>query len=46
MDDLPDEVAQRLGDYLCNLGVIRPDGTPKPAWEVVLDGTGSVSGDG
>jgi len=46
LDDLPDEVARRLGDYLCNLGVIRPDGTPKPAWEVVLDGAGSVSGDG
>jgi hypothetical protein len=46
LDDLPDEVAQRLGDYVCNLGVVRPDGTPKPAWEVVLDGAGSVSGDG
>ncbi|MEM6648360.1 MAG: hypothetical protein AAF730_19115 [Bacteroidota bacterium] len=36
LDDLPAEVAQRLADYLCELGVIRPDGTPKPAWAEVV----------
>ena len=40
-----EEVAWHLGDYLCNLGVVRPDGTPKLAWEVVLDGARLVSED-
>jgi hypothetical protein len=33
----PPELAERLRDYLCYLGVVAPDGTPKPAWEAVLD---------
>ena len=37
LDDLPPDVAGRLADYLCGLGVVRPDGTPKPAWPAVLD---------
>ncbi len=37
LDGLPDDVAQRLTDYLCQLGVVAPDGTPKPAWGAVLD---------
>jgi hypothetical protein len=40
LDDLPPEVAERLTDYLCHLGVVRPDGTPKPAWQVILNATG------
>ncbi|MEM6327878.1 MAG: hypothetical protein AAF791_12230 [Bacteroidota bacterium] len=36
LDDLPREVAERLADYLCGLGVLRPDGSPKPAWPVVV----------
>ena len=36
-EDLPPEIAERLGDYLCELGVLRPDGTPKPAWPIFLD---------
>jgi len=36
LDGLPPEVAQRLADYLCELGVVRPDGTPKPAWAEVI----------
>ena len=41
LDDLPDAVAQRLADYLCQLGVVAPDGTPKPAWNAVLDAAAS-----
>jgi hypothetical protein len=33
-------VARRLADYLCTLGVVRPDGSPKPAWEAVLEAAG------
>jgi hypothetical protein len=43
LDDLPDEVAERLSEYLCQLGVVTPDGTPKPAWETVLDGAESLT---
>ncbi|MEM1042655.1 MAG: hypothetical protein AAGI91_08505 [Bacteroidota bacterium] len=35
LDDLPPALAQRLRDYVCFLGVVAPDGTPKPAWNVV-----------
>ncbi|HHP7237819.1 hypothetical protein [Longibacter sp.] len=37
LDDLPDDVAERLADYLCFLGVVRSDGSPKPAWDVLLE---------
>ena len=37
LDDLPADVAQRLGDYLCGLGVVDVDGTPSPAWGVIMD---------
>ncbi|MGB3545000.1 hypothetical protein [Rubrivirga sp.] len=37
LDDLPADVAGRLTDYLCFLGVVRPGGTPKPAWDAVLE---------
>ena len=37
LDDLPEDVAQRLADYLCELGIVSPDGTPKPAWSTVLE---------
>lgn len=40
LDDLPEDVARRLADYLCTLGVVRPDGSPKPAWEAVLEAAG------
>ena len=43
LDDLPAEVAERLADYLCHLGVVAPDGTPKPAWSVVLNAAGAVA---
>jgi len=36
LDDLPDAVAQRLTDYLCYLGIVRPDGEPKPAYRIML----------
>ncbi|MEM1055643.1 MAG: hypothetical protein AAGI52_08950 [Bacteroidota bacterium] len=36
LDDLPPEIAERLTDYLCGLGVVRPDGTPKPAWQTIV----------
>ncbi|MEM1096132.1 MAG: hypothetical protein AAGJ10_16150 [Bacteroidota bacterium] len=36
LEGLPPAVAQRLADYLCELGVIRPDGTPKPAWAEIV----------
>ena len=42
-DDLPEEVAERLSEYLCQLGVVTPDGTPKLAWDTVLDGAGSLT---
>jgi len=42
LDDLPDEVAERLSEYLCRLGIVRPDGTPKPAWGAVLEGAESL----
>jgi len=37
LDNLPEDVAQRLADYLCFLGVVRSDGSPKPAWDVLLE---------
>lgn len=43
LDDLPDDVAERLTDYLCFLGVVTPDGTPKPAWDTVLDAAESLT---
>jgi hypothetical protein len=43
LDDLPEEVAERLSEYLCQLGVVTPDGTPKLAWDTVLDGAGSLT---
>ena len=39
-EDLPPALAERIGDYLCGLGVLRPDGSPKPAWPVILDAVG------
>lgn len=41
LDDLPRDVATRLTDYLCTLGVVAPDGMPKPAWETVLAASGA-----
>ena len=41
LDDLPADVAGRLTDYLCNLGVVRPGGAPKPAWATVLEAAGA-----
>lgn len=36
-EELAPEVAERIRDYFCGLGVLRPDGTPKPAWATLLD---------
>jgi len=44
LDDLPEDVAQRLTDYLCQLGVVAPDGTPKPAWDALLEGLDTAGG--
>lgn len=43
LDDLPEEGAERLSEYLCQPGVVTPVGAPKPAWEVVLEGAGSLT---
>jgi len=43
LDDLPPDVAERLTDYLCYLGVVAPDGTPKPAWQAVLEAAESAA---
>lgn len=40
LDDLPPDVAQRLGDYFCGLGVVRVGGQPRPGWEAVLASLG------
>lgn len=45
LDDLPDDVAERLVDYLCTLGVVAPDGTAKPAWPVVLSAAERAASD-
>jgi hypothetical protein len=37
LGDLPPDVAQRLRDYFCALGVVDVDGTPSPAWEVIVE---------
>lgn len=37
LDNLPEEVAERLSEYLCKLGVVKPDGTPKLAWDTILE---------
>ncbi len=42
LDDLPDDVAQRLADYLCELGIVAPDGTPKPAYDAVLEAAATL----
>ncbi|WP_420454121.1 hypothetical protein [Rubrivirga sp.] len=41
LDDLPADVAARLADYLCSLGLIDPGGAPKPAWSALLDALGA-----
>ncbi|GAB5536610.1 MAG: hypothetical protein Rubg2KO_28590 [Rubricoccaceae bacterium] len=38
-EGLPDNFVERYTEYLCTMGVVRPDGTPKPAWDVILDAT-------
>lgn len=35
-DELPADFTERFADYLCALGIVRADGTPKPAWQAVL----------
>lgn len=39
LDDpgLPPELRARLRGFICRVGMVRPDGTPKPAWETFLD---------
>lgn len=37
LNGLPTEMAQRLTDYLCMLGVVAPDGSPKPAWAAIAE---------
>jgi hypothetical protein len=34
--DVPEDFERRFLDYLCELGVLAPDGSTKPAWEVLL----------
>jgi len=43
LDDLPEEVAERLSEYLCHLGLVTPEGTPKRAWSTLLDAAESVA---
>ena len=43
LDDLPEPIAQRLADYLCELGVVAADGTPKPVWNEVLGAAASAA---
>ena len=42
LENFPPEMAERMRDYLCYLGLVAPDGTPKPAWEAVLEAAGSA----
>ncbi len=35
--DAPADFRERFGEYLCRLGLLNPDGEPKPAWSIVLD---------
>ncbi len=37
LDDVPPDFLQRFLDYLCGLGVLAADGTPHPAWSVLLE---------
>lgn len=37
LDDVPPDFLKRFLDYLCGLGVLAADGTPNPAWSVVLE---------
>jgi hypothetical protein len=37
LDNLPPDLAERVGDYFCELGMVLPDGRPKAAWPVVLE---------
>lgn len=39
-EDLPDLYMDRIRDYLCTLGLLDADFTPKPAWDVFLDALG------
>ena len=43
LDELPEELAIRLADYLCQLGIIDPDGNPKAAWEIVVSAPELIS---
>jgi polyhydroxybutyrate depolymerase len=35
--DAPDDFVERFRAYLCHLGVLEPDGDPKPAWRHLLE---------
>jgi hypothetical protein len=43
LDDLPEEVAERLSQYLCHLGLVTPEGSPKLAWSTLLDAAETVA---
>jgi hypothetical protein len=42
-DEVPADFTERFSDYLCALGIVGPDGAPKPAWEVVLGALGDTA---
>ena len=40
----PADFRERFGEYLCRLGLLAPDGEPKPGWSLALDRDASASG--
>ncbi|MEO0558849.1 MAG: hypothetical protein AAF170_11770 [Bacteroidota bacterium] len=36
-EELPEAFVERYQEYLCTMGVVRPDGSPKLTWDVLLD---------
>ena len=40
---IPADIQERLIGFLCDPGMVLPDGTPKPAWDVFLDNAPGIT---
>lgn len=43
LEEVSPDFAERFAEYLCHMGVIHPDGTPKPAWDAVLNASAEAA---
>ncbi|MEM1126809.1 MAG: hypothetical protein AAGI71_09175 [Bacteroidota bacterium] len=42
-EDLPADLRERIRGFLCDVGMVTPEGTPKPAWPVFLNAASPTS---